>query len=136
MKRILHWHAGGGRPGRSFFQRQTPIQNFCRWHRLGDWLDIAQSTDLRFQYYDGPPLGRQDQSQKKNRPGRRLLEHLVTANLMLDTTEAAGMWLISLDLSKAFDMGNPQQPWIVRSNVVGFATLFLWPDAAGDKDVY
>ena len=52
VKRILHWNAGGGRPGRSFFQWQTPIQNFCRWHRLGDWLDIAQSTDLWFQYYE------------------------------------------------------------------------------------
>ena len=52
VKRILHWNAGGGRPGRSFFQWQTPIQNVCRWHRLGDWLDIAQSTDLRFQYYE------------------------------------------------------------------------------------
>ena len=52
VKRILHWNAGGGRPGRSFFQWQTPIQNFCRWHRLGDWLDVAQSTDLWFQYYE------------------------------------------------------------------------------------
>ena len=52
VKRILHWNAGGGRPGRSFFQWQTPIQNFCRWHRLGDWLDIAQSTDLWFQSYE------------------------------------------------------------------------------------
>ena len=31
VKRILHWNAGGGRPGRSFFQWQTPIQHFCRW---------------------------------------------------------------------------------------------------------
>ena len=52
VKRILHWNAGGGRPGRSFFQWQTPIQNFCCWHRLGAWLDIAQSTDLWFQYYE------------------------------------------------------------------------------------
>ena len=27
-KRILHWNPGGGRPGQSFFQWQTPIQFF------------------------------------------------------------------------------------------------------------
>ena len=24
---------------------------FCRWHHLGNWLDIARNTDLWFQYY-------------------------------------------------------------------------------------
>ena len=51
VKRILHWNPGGGRPGRPFFQWQTPVQNFCRWHHLGTWLDIARNTDLWFQYY-------------------------------------------------------------------------------------
>ena len=51
VKRILHWNPGGGRPGRPFFQWQTPVQKFCRWHRLGTWLDIARNTDLWFQYY-------------------------------------------------------------------------------------
>ena len=50
-KRILHWNLGGGRPGRPFFQWQTPLQNFCRWHHLGNWIDTAGSTDLWFQYY-------------------------------------------------------------------------------------
>ena len=38
-------------------------------------------------------------------PGRRLEEHLVTANLVLDKADAVGLpvWIISLDLSKAFD---------------------------------
>ena len=51
VKRILNWNPGGGRPGRPFFQWQTPVQNFCRWHHLGTWLDIARNTDLWFQYY-------------------------------------------------------------------------------------
>ena len=39
------------------------------------------------------------------RPGRRLEEHLWTANLLLDKTAAAGItvWIVSFDLSKAFD---------------------------------
>ena len=38
-------------------------------------------------------------------PGRRLEEHLITANLVLDRADAVGIrvWIISLDLSKAFD---------------------------------
>ena len=51
VKRILHWNPRGGRPGPSFFQWQTPIQNVCRWHEWGDWLDITQDADLRFQCY-------------------------------------------------------------------------------------
>ena len=51
VKRILHWNPGGGRPGRPFFQWQTPLQNFCRWHHLGNWIDTAGSTALLFQYY-------------------------------------------------------------------------------------
>ena len=39
------------------------------------------------------------------RPSRRLEEHLLTANLLLEKTAAAGIpvWVVSLDLSKAFD---------------------------------
>ena len=49
--------------------------------------------------------GGQPEEQHGFRPGRRLEEHLVTANLMLDKTDAVGIpvWIISLDLSKAFD---------------------------------
>ena len=48
VKRILHWNPRGGRPGRPLFAWQTPLQNFCRWHHLGTWLDIARNTDLWF----------------------------------------------------------------------------------------
>ena len=39
------------------------------------------------------------------RPSRRLEEHLLTANLLLEKTAAAGItvWVVGLDLSKAFD---------------------------------
>ena len=47
----------------------------------------------------------QPEEQHGLRPGRRLEEHFVTANLMLDKSDAARIpfWIISLDLSKAFD---------------------------------
>ena len=47
----------------------------------------------------------QPEEQHGFRPGRRLEEHLVTANLVLDKADAVGIpvWIVSLDLSKAFD---------------------------------
>ena len=47
----------------------------------------------------------QPEEQHGFRPRRRLEEHLVTANLVLDEADAVGIpvWIISLDLSKAFD---------------------------------
>ena len=47
----------------------------------------------------------QPEEQHGFRPGRRQEEHLVTANLVLDKADAVGIpvWIISLDLSKAFD---------------------------------
>ena len=47
---------------------------------------------------------KQPEEQHGLRPGRRLEEHLLTANLLLDKAAAAGitMWIVSLDLSKAF----------------------------------
>ena len=47
----------------------------------------------------------QPEEQHGFRPGRRLEEHLVTANLVLGKADAVGIpvWIISLDLSKAFD---------------------------------
>ena len=48
---------------------------------------------------------KQPEEQHGFRPGRRLEEHLLTANLLLDKAAAAGItvWIVSLDLSKAFD---------------------------------
>ena len=69
---------------------------------------IAIYLDIFFAYF---LLGRLEhfleagQPEEQFRPGRRLEEHLVTATLMLDKTDAVGIpvWIISLDLSKAFD---------------------------------
>ena len=47
----------------------------------------------------------QPEEQHDFRRGRRLEEHLLTANLVLDKSLAVGMpiWVISADFSKAFD---------------------------------
>ena len=49
-------------------------------------------------------------------PGRRLEEHLITANLVLDRADAVGIrvWIISLDLSKAFDGVHWPALWTAR----------------------
>ena len=66
------------------------IQNICHLllGRLEQFLEAGQPEE-----------------QHGFRPGRRLEEHLVTANLVLDKADAVGIavWIISLDLSKAFD---------------------------------
>ena len=56
--------------------------------RVGDVLDAAQPEE-----------------QHGFRPGRRIEEHLVTANHVLDKTLAANipLWIVSVDFSKAFD---------------------------------
>ena len=47
----------------------------------------------------------QPEEQPGCRPARRIEEHLLTANILLDKATAGGMtiWIVSLDLSKAFD---------------------------------
>ena len=56
---------------------------------------------------------RQPEEQHGFRPGRRLEEHLLTANLLLDKAAAAGItvWIVSLDLSKAFDRAHWLTLW-------------------------
>ena len=48
------------------------------------------------------------------RAGRRLEEHLLTANLFVDKTLAANspVWRLSLDLSKIFDRGDWGALWL------------------------
>ena len=48
---------------------------------------------------------KQPEEQHGFRPGRRLEEHLLTANFLLDEAAAAGItvWIVGLGLSKAFD---------------------------------
>ena len=55
----------------------------------------------------------QPEEQHGSRKRRRIEEHLLTANLCLQTTLAANipLWIISFDLSKAFDTVDWDAPW-------------------------
>ena len=57
--------------------------------------------------------GSQPEEQHGFRRGRRLEEHLVSANLVIDKLLAVGkpVWIVSLDLSKAFDRVNWSKLW-------------------------
>ena len=84
-------------------------------------LRAIQTTDIRpigssrlfYKVFGYLILGRveeileakQPEEQHGFRPGRRLEEHLLTANLLLDKAAAAGItvWIVSLEWSKAFD---------------------------------
>ena len=57
----------------------------------------------------------QPEEQPGCRPARRIEEHLLTANILLDKATAAGMtiWIVSLDLSKAFDRVHWPALWAV-----------------------
>ena len=61
------------------------------------------------------------------RAGRRLEEHLLTANLFVDKTLAANspVWRLSLDLSKIFDRGDWGALWLALSEQ-GVSTHMLW----------
>ena len=55
----------------------------------------------------------QPEEQHGFRAGRRLEEHLLSANILLDKAQATGfpVWIISLDLSKAFDRAHWPALW-------------------------
>ena len=69
----------------------------------------------------------QPEEQHGFRAGRRLEEHLLTANLFLDKTLAANMpvWILSLDLSKAFDRVDWGALWSALSEH-GVSSHMLW----------
>ena len=69
----------------------------------------------------------QPEEQHGFRAGRRLEEHLLTANLFLDKTLAANMpvWIVSLDLSKAFDRVDWGALWSALSEH-GVSSHMLW----------
>ena len=94
---------------------------FTTFRMLPKKLRAIQTTDFRpiassrlfYKVFGYLILGRvkeileakQPEEQHGFRPGRRLEEHLLTANLLLDKAAAAGItvWTVSLDSSKAFD---------------------------------
>lgn len=60
----------------------------------------------------------QPEEQHGFRPNRRLEEHLVTANIFLDRTWAAGTpaWIVSMDLSKVFGRVHWPSLWNALEN--------------------
>ena len=69
----------------------------------------------------------QPEEQHGFRAGRRLAEHLPTANLFLDKTLAANIpvWLLSFDLSKAFDRVDWNALWLALCEH-GVSSHMVW----------
>ena len=69
----------------------------------------------------------QPEEQHGFRAGRRIEEHLLTTNLVLDTTLALDVpvWIVSLDLSKAFDKVKWENFWEALSEH-GVSDHMLW----------
>ena len=69
----------------------------------------------------------QPEEQHGFRSGRRIEEHLVTANLVIDKSWSVNMpiWIISLDLSKAFDRVHWPSLWRALSQQ-GISDLIIW----------
>ena len=87
---------------------------------LGDFRPIA-NVRLLYKTFCYMILGRmehlldaaQPEEQHGFRAHRRIQEHLLNANLLIDKTLATGIpiWIISLDLSKAFDRVEWRSLW-------------------------
>ena len=119
---------------------------------LGDFRPIA-NVRLLYKTFCYMMLGRlehlleagQPEEQHGFRAHRRIEEHLLTANLLIDKTLASGIpiWIISLDLSKAFDRVDWQALWKALQNhgVSGHLIWLLqclyheqWGEVHGDSD--
>ena len=88
---------------------------------------LTKSVSLRTKCSGWQPVAHQPEKQHGFRAGRRLEEHLLTANLFLDKTLAANMpvWILSLDLSKAFDRVDWGALWLALSEH-GVSSHMLW----------
>ena len=83
-----------------------PIANSKFFYKVFAYLILGRVEEIL--------ESKQPEEQHGFRPGRRLEEHLLTANLLLDKTAAAGIavWIVSLDLSKAFDRTHWPTLWV------------------------
>ena len=103
--------------------RKTLFQMLPKSHRArvpGDFRPIA-NLRLLYKVFAYLVLGRieatleqhQPEEQHGFRSGRRIEEHLLTANIVIDKTLLANvpLWIVSLDLSKAFDRVSWDSLW-------------------------
>ena len=86
----------------------------------------------------------QPEEQHGFRAGKRIEEHLHTTNLVLDKTLALDVpvWIVSLDLSKAFDKDKWENLWEtlsehgVSDHMLKVLQLLLWPNGADSRQQY
>ena len=76
-----------------------PIANICLMYKIFAYLILGR--------IEAPLEQWQPEEQHGFRINRRMEEHLLTANMVIDKTLLANtaLWIVSLDLSKAFDRG-------------------------------
>ena len=69
----------------------------------------------------------QPEEQHGFRQNRRLEEHLLTTNMVIDTSRAVGLpvWVLSLDLSKVFDHVDWKAHWAALRDH-GISPLMIW----------
>ena len=82
-----------------------PIANVCLLYKLFAYLMLGRMEDAL--------EASQPEEQHGFRQGRRIEEHLLTANVCLQKSLAANtpLWIITLDLSKAFDKADWNALW-------------------------
>ena len=90
-----------------------PIANIRLFYKVFAYMVLARVEQSLESF--------QPEAQHGFRSGRRMEEHVLTTNLVLDKSRAAGLplWIISLDLSKAFDTVNWETLWeaLRRQNI-------------------
>ena len=128
--------------------RKTLFQTFPKSHRARVPADFRPVASLRLLYnvFAYLMLGRIEETLEQHeleeqygfRSGRRIEEHLLTTNVVIDKTLLANvpLWIVSLDLSKVFDRVNWDSLWEgllrhgVSEHVVWALHLIYWEQRA------